>query len=314
MGCKVLSRSRLAAGAARACLRDRAGARRAGRAGDRRRRRPQERDGLCGAARRRHRSRDRRARRGAERPDRALAGSCMCGPNCMGFNALREKNFGYPNGDLCALTPGSVAFVTQSGGTVQYIGSMGAHRGVNFNYLISSGNELSVDLADYVNYLRRGRRHARDRAVRRGHPPSAGVHGGGREGAGRRQADHRDQDRQVAEGARQRAVAHRRHRRRLRRLHRDVRALRHRRLPDARRHDRDAAGVPGRPPAEGPARRLDDDLGRHRRSPVRLSRGDRRDRDAGIQRRHQGGAAPAGLVRARVEEPARRRQSGQRRA
>ena len=81
------------------------------------------------------------------------SGLVMCGPNCMGFNALREKNFGYPNADLCALTPGSVAFVTQSGGTVQYIGSMGAHRGVNFNYLISSGNELSVDLADYVNFF-----------------------------------------------------------------------------------------------------------------------------------------------------------------
>ena len=81
------------------------------------------------------------------------SGLVMCGPNCMGFNALREKNFGYPNADLCAMTPGSVAFVTQSGGTVQYIGSMGAHRGVSFNYLISSGNELSVDLADYVNFF-----------------------------------------------------------------------------------------------------------------------------------------------------------------
>ncbi len=81
------------------------------------------------------------------------SGLVMCGPNCMGFNALRERNFGYPNSDLCAMTPGSVAFVTQSGGTVQYIGSMGAHRGVNFNYLVSSGNELSVDLADYVNFF-----------------------------------------------------------------------------------------------------------------------------------------------------------------
>ena len=81
------------------------------------------------------------------------SGLVMCGPNCMGLNALREKNFGYPNSDLCALTPGSVAFVTQSGGTVQYIATIGAHRGVNFNYLISSGNELSVDLADYVNFF-----------------------------------------------------------------------------------------------------------------------------------------------------------------
>ena len=36
---------------------------------------------------------------------------------------------------------------------MQYIGTMGAHRGINFNYMISSGNELCVDLADYVNYF-----------------------------------------------------------------------------------------------------------------------------------------------------------------
>ncbi|MCC6887019.1 MAG: acetate--CoA ligase family protein [Hyphomicrobiales bacterium] len=81
------------------------------------------------------------------------SGLVLCGPNCMGFNAVREKNFGYPNADLCTMTPGAVAFVTQSGGTVQYIGTMGAHRGVRFNYLISSGNELSLDLADYVNHF-----------------------------------------------------------------------------------------------------------------------------------------------------------------
>ena len=139
-------------------------------------------------------------------------------PNCMGINALSEKNFGYPNAELCELKPGSVAFVTQSGGTVQYIASMGAHRGVNFNYMISSGNEMSLDLADYVNFFVEDQQHPRHRAVHRRHPPPAGVHGGGRQGARGRQADHRDQDRQIAEGARQRAVAHRRDRRRLRRL------------------------------------------------------------------------------------------------
>jgi len=81
------------------------------------------------------------------------SGLALCGPNCMGIHALREKNFGYPNTDLCELKPGSVAFVTQSGGTVQYLAMTGAHRGVHFNYLVSSGNELSVDLADYVNYF-----------------------------------------------------------------------------------------------------------------------------------------------------------------
>lgn len=81
------------------------------------------------------------------------SGLLVCGPNCMGANALREKYFGYPNTELCELPPGSVALVTQSGGTLQYIGQVGAHRGVKFSYMISSGNEINLDLADYINFL-----------------------------------------------------------------------------------------------------------------------------------------------------------------
>jgi acyl-CoA synthetase (NDP forming) len=58
------------------------------------------------------------------------SGLIVCGPNCMGANALRERYFGYPNTELCQLTPGSVAMVTQSGGTLQYLGQVGAQRGV----------------------------------------------------------------------------------------------------------------------------------------------------------------------------------------
>jgi acetate---CoA ligase (ADP-forming) len=81
------------------------------------------------------------------------SGLIVCGPNCMGANALRERYFGYPNTELCRLTPGSVAMVTQSGGTLQYLGQVGAQRGVKFSYMISSGNEINLDLADYVNFL-----------------------------------------------------------------------------------------------------------------------------------------------------------------
>jgi acyl-CoA synthetase (NDP forming) len=81
------------------------------------------------------------------------SGLVVCGPNCMGANALRERYFGYPNTELCQLTPGSVAMVTQSGGTLQYLGQVGAQRGVKFSYMISSGNEINLDLADYVNFL-----------------------------------------------------------------------------------------------------------------------------------------------------------------
>ncbi len=83
----------------------------------------------------------------------AASGLVVCGPNCMGANAPREKYFGYPNDELCGLEPGPVALVTQSGGTLQYLGQVGARRGIKFNYMISSGNEIDLDLADYVNFL-----------------------------------------------------------------------------------------------------------------------------------------------------------------
>ena len=204
------------------------------------------------------------------------SGLVVCGPNCMGLNALREKNFGYPNADLCELTPGSVAFVTQSGGTVQYIASMGAHRGVNFNYLISSGNEMSLDLADYVNYLRRGR-HTRVIAlfiegIRR---PQAFMAAAAKALAAGKPiiAIKTGKSQKARDSAQSHTGA-------IAGDYGAFTAMCERYgiviCPDARRHDRDAAGVPGRPPAEGTSRRLDDDLGRHRRSALRLSRGDRR--------------------------------------
>ena len=121
------------------------------------------------------------------------------------------------------------------------------------------------------------------------------MHAAGRALAG--QADPRDQDRRHGKVARRRAIAHRRHRRRLRRLSGDVRALRHRQLPLARRHGRDRAGVRGRPAAERPAHRLRHHLGRHGRSALRLRRDGRRG-DAGFQRRHQGDADAASCRKA----------------
>ena len=49
------------------------------------------------------------------------SGLIVAGPNCMGGNALHQKFFGYPNRRICKLQPGSVALVSQSGGTLQFI-------------------------------------------------------------------------------------------------------------------------------------------------------------------------------------------------
>ncbi len=77
----------------------------------------------------------------------------LAGPNCMGAFSYREKLFAYPNPELAKLEPGSTGCVFQSGGTLQFFMKTGATRGLRYSYGISSGNELDLDLADYINFL-----------------------------------------------------------------------------------------------------------------------------------------------------------------
>ena len=77
----------------------------------------------------------------------------ICGPNCMGLVGVREKIYCYPHEHVSQLDPGPVALITQSGGTLSYYAKAGQERGLKFSYLISSGNELSLDLADYMNFV-----------------------------------------------------------------------------------------------------------------------------------------------------------------
>ncbi len=77
----------------------------------------------------------------------------ISGPNCMGSLALREKLLLYPAKRVRALNPGPVGVVFQSGGTFQFWLQQAALRGLDFSYAVSSGNELDLDLADYINFL-----------------------------------------------------------------------------------------------------------------------------------------------------------------
>ena len=43
--------------------------------------------------------------------------------------------------------------VFQSGGTFMFWLQRAAERGLGFSYAVSSGNELNLDLADYINFL-----------------------------------------------------------------------------------------------------------------------------------------------------------------
>ena len=71
----------------------------------------------------------------------------------MGSLALREKLLLYPAKRVRGLQPGPVGVVFQSGGTFQFWLQQAALRGLDFSYAISSGNELDLDLADYINFL-----------------------------------------------------------------------------------------------------------------------------------------------------------------
>lgn len=81
------------------------------------------------------------------------AGVALAGPNCMGGIAVREKLFVYPNAHICRRPPGAIGAVFQSGGTLQFWVQTAQTRGMRFSYAVSSGNELGLDLADYVNFF-----------------------------------------------------------------------------------------------------------------------------------------------------------------
>ena len=72
----------------------------------------------------------------------------VCGPNCMGFLAFgpRLSVSGYP---VRANTPaGHVSLISHSGSVFESM--VQNDRGVTYNYAISSGNEMTTTLADYM--------------------------------------------------------------------------------------------------------------------------------------------------------------------
>lgn len=90
---------------------------------------------------------------------RALSELCdrtglrACGPNCLGVVSPRNGIFANPARNLCTMSPGNVGAVFQSGGAMQHWASAAAGRGIHFSHMITSGNELDLVLADYVNYM-----------------------------------------------------------------------------------------------------------------------------------------------------------------
>ncbi|HEV3371635.1 MAG TPA: CoA-binding protein, partial [Xanthobacteraceae bacterium] len=81
------------------------------------------------------------------------AGMALAGPNCMGIASL-HYGFAATMADVPAqATSGGISLVSQSGGLLNSFAELTANRGIGVNYLVSSGNEAGLAMADYIAYL-----------------------------------------------------------------------------------------------------------------------------------------------------------------
>ncbi len=81
------------------------------------------------------------------------ANIALAGPNCMGIASL-HYGFAATMADVSAqTTSGGISLVSQSGGLLNSFAELSANRGIGINYLVSSGNEAGLEMADYIAHL-----------------------------------------------------------------------------------------------------------------------------------------------------------------
>ena len=79
----------------------------------------------------------------------------ILGPNTIGLVNLTDRIILSASAalEMSGFEAGAVALVSQSGGILGSILSRGAARGINFSKLISTSNEVDLELSDFVEYL-----------------------------------------------------------------------------------------------------------------------------------------------------------------
>jgi acetyltransferase len=80
------------------------------------------------------------------------SGFVICGPNCMGSYSMGNGLWTFPT-VTPLLKKGPVGLVFQSGGSLGNWIKGASERGIGFTYAVSSGNEVSLDLVDYMSFL-----------------------------------------------------------------------------------------------------------------------------------------------------------------
>lgn len=78
------------------------------------------------------------------------AGMAICGANCMGFADIERGMRALAFEERPDLEPGNVAWISQSGSAFSAL--LHAERGIRFNLAVSTGQELTTTMADYMLY------------------------------------------------------------------------------------------------------------------------------------------------------------------
>jgi acetyltransferase len=82
-------------------------------------------------------------------------GMAVCGPNCVGIIGVRNKtamSFSQVL-DVPRLTPGNIAFISQSGALGGATLNRVQDAGIGISYFISTGNEAVLESSDFMEYL-----------------------------------------------------------------------------------------------------------------------------------------------------------------
>jgi acyl-CoA synthetase (NDP forming) len=80
----------------------------------------------------------------------AEAGMVVCGANCMGFADIERGLRALAFEERADLEPGNVAWISHSGSAFSAL--LHAERGIRFNFAVSTGQELTTTMADYMLY------------------------------------------------------------------------------------------------------------------------------------------------------------------
>ena len=83
----------------------------------------------------------------------AETGLAVSGPNCMGNVCARSRLVTLTEDRPLAVQPGPVALVGQSGGMMIFTNQALQERGIWPEYLITSGNEAGLTIADYIAFF-----------------------------------------------------------------------------------------------------------------------------------------------------------------